>query len=49
MAAVVGLLLLMGKLVFKDLLKWAMVLANTYGELLVQKRGWERCFTRVRI
>lgn len=31
-AAVVGILLLMGKLVFRDLLQWAMVLANTYGE-----------------
>jgi hypothetical protein len=30
----VGILLLMGKLVFKDLLQWAMVLANTYGEHL---------------
>ena len=43
MAAVVGLLLLMGKLVFKDLLKWAMVLANTYGELLVPLRAWLCC------
>lgn len=31
-AAVVGILLLVGKLNFKKLLPWAMVLANTYGQ-----------------
>ncbi len=31
--AVIGILLLLGKLNFKQLLPWAMVLANTYGDL----------------
>ena len=35
LAAVIGVLLLMGKLNLKKLLPWAMVLANTYGQHLL--------------